>query len=270
MNNIKLSLTCYLYKVLINGKKILQENVFALFNDVSFAKGTFRRCYLGVIVNKNKGMVTTTDFPSGKCVIKKYINENYTIDCVSDFKSTFISYSCALYFNKVINIPNKLNFVLPYMTMDILNKTFAYVEPYLEGEYTKFSSNTGYENPQFNAYIPAFSHYSWLLYKGRMVILDVQGVFRNQKYYLTDPAVQSVNREYGSSDLGAIGLIKFVLCHKHNDICKNWKWVPKQFDGLLHICNANSIRRTSFAFEHSKNIEKYTPIYLELLKYVFP
>ena len=55
-------------------------------------------------------------------------------------------------------------------------------------------------------------HYSWILYRGRKVILDVQGVFSNKKYYLTDPAVQSVDQEFGGSDLGAMGLIKFILC----------------------------------------------------------
>ena len=175
-NLIKLSATCYLYKILINGKKILQENIFALFNDVSFANGAFRNCYKGLIVNKDKGMVRTSDFPSGKCVIKKYMGGTNQFDIASDLKSAFISYFCALEFNKIIKIPNKMNFILPYMTMDILSKKFAYVEPFLEGEYIKFSSNTGYENSDFSAYIPAFSHYSWILYRGRKVILDVQGV----------------------------------------------------------------------------------------------
>ena len=270
MKNIKIGLTCNLFKILSNGQKVLLKDIFTIFNDVSFAEGAFRKCYIGVIVDKNKGAVKTNDFPSGKCVIKKYMNQNLTKDCITDFQSTFIAHSCALAFNKIINIPNKLNFVWPYMTMDVLNQKFAYVEPFLEGEYTKFSSNSGYENPEYNAYIPAFSHYSWLLFKGRMVILDVQGVFKNQKYFLTDPAVQSIDQKYGGSDLGAMGLIKFVLCHKHNDICKNWKWIPKQFNALLTICNANSIKRTSFSFEYQKNILKYRPIYLGLLKYAFP
>ena len=113
MKNFKFSFTCYLYKVLINGKKILQENVFAVFNNESFANGTFRKCYLGLILDKNKNLTRTSDFPSGKCVIKKYINSNYKIDYISDFKSTFISYACALQFNNIIKIPNKLNFILP-------------------------------------------------------------------------------------------------------------------------------------------------------------
>ena len=92
------------------------------------------------------------------------------------------------------------------------------IEPYISGNYIKFSSNTGYENPDFDAFIPAFSHYTWIRSKGIRVVLDAQGVFKDGKYYLTDPACQSLDQKFGNSDLGAMGLCKFLLCHKHNDI----------------------------------------------------
>ena len=34
------------------------------------------------------------------------------------------------------------------------------IEPFLDGIYIKFSSNTRYENPNLNAYIPDFSHFT--------------------------------------------------------------------------------------------------------------
>lgn len=204
MKKIKLSLTCYLYKILLDGKKVLQENVLAIFNNESFAEGNFRKCFLGHIVDKNKGLVKTNDFPSGKCVIKKYMKNNYLGDYVGDFKSALIAHQCALAFNKAINVPNMLNFIMPYVTVDILTMKATYVEPFLEGEFIKFSSNAGFESSNINASIPvAFSHYSWLYFKGKMAVLDVQGVIRNQKYYLTDPAVQSIDLRFGSTDLGA-------------------------------------------------------------------
>ena len=142
------------------------------------------------------------------------------------------------------------------------------IEPYLNGKYIKFSSNSGYENPDFNAYIPAFSHFTWIYSKGTRVVLDVQGIFNNGEYYLTDPACQSLEQKFGLSDLGAMGLCKFVLCHKHNNICQDWKWVPPSLEGILKAYNATSIKRTSFSFENRKNIEKYTPLYLNILKQI--
>ena len=71
--------------------------------------------------------------------------------------------------------------------------------------------------------------------------MDVQGIFKNGRYYLTDPACQSLEQLYGNSDLGAMGLIKFLMCHKHNNICQNWKWVPKEISGILKSYNTYRI-----------------------------
>lgn len=213
------------------------------------------------------------------------------MEVLIDFIGSQYAYQQAILFNNVIGIPNKLNFILPYAgsvhllagfklfglfkvsTNDDSKKFLSpnmkvAIEPYLFGKYIKFSSNSGYENPDFDAFIPAFSHFTWIQSKGTSVVLDVQGVFRDGRYYLTDPACQSLDQKFGNSDLGAMGLCKFILCHKHNNICQNWIWIPESFQGMLKAYNATSIKRTSFAFEHWKNIQKYTPIYLNLLKFI--
>ena len=48
------------------------------------------------------------------------------------------------------------------------------IEPFLNGKYIKFSSNSGYENPDFDAYIPSFSHFTWIQIKGTRVVLDAR------------------------------------------------------------------------------------------------
>ena len=101
------------------------------------------------------------------------------------------------------------------------------IEPFLDGIQIKFSSNTRYENPNLNAYIPNFSHFTCIRSKGRIVVMDVQSIFKNKNYYLTDPACQSLVQKFSSTELGTMGLCKFLLCHKHNDICAKWK--SKQF-----------------------------------------
>ena len=47
--------------------------------------------------------------------------------------------------------------------------------------------------------------------------------------YLTDPACQSPDQKFSSTDLGTMGLCKFLLCHKHNDIFAKWKWQVNNF-----------------------------------------
>jgi hypothetical protein len=279
-----------LYKILSNGS-ILMKDFYAEFESSYFAKGTFRYCFRGKIKNLKGDGIITNDFPSGKCVVKVYIDYIYMQEYLIDFIGSQYAHEEALLFNQIIGIPNKLNFILPYAgsvhllagfklfglfkvsTNDDAKKYLSpdmkvAIEPFIFGNYIKFSSNTGYENPDFDAYIPAFSHYTWIHSKGTKVVLDVQGVFEDGKYYLTDPACQSLDQKYGNSDLGAMGLCKFVLCHKHNNICQNWKWIPESFEGMLKAFNATSIKRTSFSFENRKNIQKYLPIYLNLLKFI--
>ncbi len=279
-----------LYKILPNGVT-LRKNVYAEFKPKFFDQGTFRYCYSGTIKDLDGDEITTNDFPSGECVVKVYKNGSFTQDYLLDFIGSQYAYQQAIIFNKIIGIPNKINFILPYAgsvhllagfklfglfkvsTNDDSKKYLSpdmkvAIEPFLDGKYIKFSSNTGYENPDFDAYIPAFSHFTWIQSKGTRVVLDVQGIFKNGKYYLTDPACQSIDQKFGNSDLGGMGLCKYVLCHKHNNICSNWKWIPKNFEGILKAYNATSIKRTSFSFENRKNIEKYTSIYLNLLKLI--
>lgn len=281
--------TKYLYKVTTNG--LIRTSIYAKFETNYFAEGAFRYCFKGTLKNINGNSVRTLDFPSGICVVKVYKNKENMQDYSLDFLGSQYAYEQAILFNSIIKIPNKFNFVLPYAgsihllagfklfglfkvsTNDQAKKylekdMLVAIEPFLSGTYTKFSSNTGYENPDFDAYIPAFSHFTWIYSKGRKVVTDVQGVFKNQRYYLTDPACQSIEGKFGNSDLGAMGLFKFILCHRHNDICKNWIWIPKNLEGILRQYNANSIKRTSFKFEHWKNIQTYTPIYLQLLNLI--
>ena len=257
----------------ITPKAQLQKlnGVYIIFNKEPFSEGAFRECYLGFLVDKQKKNIKLDDIVSGKCVMKLYKNKtinNIRNDLEGDLISSSIANAYAAAFNNIIKIPNKINFVNPLATVD-MNKQVIVLEPFIEGQYTKFSNNFGYENKDYNAYIPAaFSHYTWLLSEGRLVINDIQGVFNNGKYILTDPAIQSVEKKYGGSDIGCFGLFVFLATHKHNDICKNWTWIPMQLQPAIGVF-AGAMKRTSFDFEHKENIIKYFPIYMGLIKYIF-
>ena len=215
-----------LHKILPSGLTIKQY-FYAKFEPTFFAEGTFRYCFKGKIKNLNGDSIKTDDFPSGECVVKVYKNLSYMQNYKIDFIGFQYAHEEALIFNKLIGKPNKLNFIQPYAgsvrllacfklfgLFEISNddaKKFIFpdmkvaIEPYISGKYIKFSSNTGYENEDFDEYIPSFSHFTWIHSKGTRVILDVQGVCDNGKYNLTDPACQSLDQKFGNSDLGAMG-----------------------------------------------------------------
>lgn len=268
MIKVGLSSTGDVYRITPKGQLQKLNGVYIIFNKEPFSEGNFRICYLGFLVDKQKKNIKLNDIVSGKCVIKLYKNiGNIQNDLKGDLTSSFIANSYAAAFNNIIKIPNKINFVNPLATINTNNQIIV-LEPFIEGQYTKFSNNFGYENKDYSAYIPAFSHYTWLYSKGRLVINDIQGVFKNGKYILTDPSIQSVEKKYGGSDIGCYGLIVFLATHKHNHICKDWTWIPIQFQPALGVF-AGSIKRTSFDFEHKENIIKYLPIYIGLIKYIF-
>lgn len=59
-------------------------------------------------------------------------------------------------------------------------------------------------------------HWNWVQSKGEKIVSDIQGIKKYNYYELTDPAIQSINQDYGPADLGIFGLIAFLIRHKHN------------------------------------------------------
>ncbi len=92
------------------------------------------------------------------------------------------------------------------------------IEPYITGKYQKFVSNTNKTKKDIGKAIPAFMHWNWVFSRGEKVVSDVQGVIKNNYYHLTDPAVQSINSEYGLTDLGAYGILVFLAKHNSQTI----------------------------------------------------
>ena len=59
-----------------------------------------------------------------------------------------------------------------------------------------------YVKSYVNQIIYYFMNWNQRYSKGEKVIVDIQGVEKDYNYELTDPAVQSINVEYGEKDLG--------------------------------------------------------------------
>ena len=101
------------------------------------------------------------------------------------------------------------------------------VESFLEGKYLKFSSNTGYVNPEYPApVLAAFSHFTYHASNGKVLVTDLQGVCSSTGYTLTDPAIQSGDAKlnvYGPTDLGKYGIVKFFQTHRCNELCRGLK-----------------------------------------------
>ena len=111
-------------------------------------------------------------------------------------------------------------------------------------------------------------HWNWVYSRGEKVVSDIQGVIKDSYYHLTDPAVQSINKEYGLTDLGPYGILVFLAKHKHTQFCKNLPWPINNVINLIRSYHIIGNRRTTFSFEF-KNDPKIRPFYLNIKNTVF-
>lgn len=92
------------------------------------------------------------------------------------------------------------------------------IEPYLNGRFEKFNSNAGYEDNSA-AVMNAFSHWTWQVSGHKFLVCDLQGVHNGRVYVLTDPCIHSVDGRFGMTDLGVVGMEKFLSNHMCNPVC---------------------------------------------------
>lgn len=95
------------------------------------------------------------------------------------------------------------------------------LEPMLEGEYKKHSNNFGFVDKEDRNTPQAFSHFTYQATKGKMIVVDIQGV--GDVY--TDPQIHSNIPEseppiWGQGDMGDTGIYKFFESHRCNALCK--------------------------------------------------
>ncbi|XP_063722328.1 alpha-protein kinase vwkA-like [Symsagittifera roscoffensis] len=95
------------------------------------------------------------------------------------------------------------------------------VEPFMEGEYKKFNSNSGAVFLSSEA-LAAFSHFTYIASDCKFVVCDLQGIRADDYYYLTDPAICSRDQSYGPTDIGVTGINAFFERHECTKICKNF------------------------------------------------
>jgi hypothetical protein len=78
--------------------------------------------------------------------------------------------------------------------------------------------------------LTAFSHYTWHVSGGHMLVCDLQGEVdvKLGRVVLTDPAIHCVSvedgpraREVGITNLGAGGIQAFFSTHVCSDVCRN-------------------------------------------------
>ncbi|XP_075245714.1 eukaryotic elongation factor 2 kinase-like isoform X2 [Convolutriloba macropyga] len=91
-----------------------------------------------------------------------------------------------------------------------------HVEHFIEGEYIKYNSNSGFVDEHMRHTPHAFSHFTFEHSGHKLIVVDIQGV--GDLY--TDPQIHtSEGTEYGDGNLGTKGMALFFHSHLCNPIC---------------------------------------------------
>lgn len=104
------------------------------------------------------------------------------------------------------------------------------IEPFIR-DFCKYTSNNGWINKEASwegQALEAFTHYSYHKSGGSLIICDLQGRYRHDRFNrkrcrfeLTDPAICSRARSYGPTDLGEKGIETFFANHQCNKYCES-------------------------------------------------
>ena len=198
------------------------------WNNPRFAEGRFRNAYMGTWIRPREK-------EGQKCVVKER-KDTYTWkatdwkvseDIVKKAKELAVGFNSFSKTNRPISFTDVQ--VIKVVKQRDPNATpkldeHVVVENYLYGDFKKWCNNYGFisdEAVKTAASLPAFMHWSWVHTQGQLMIANLQGVRREDRYCLTDPVILSLNKVYGATDMGVEGMALFFLHNKCNDFCKD-------------------------------------------------
>jgi len=186
------------------------------------ASGAHRHVYRGVYKKGPR---------KGECCVKKVFKTGSVYESVfftEDIKTTEAAGVIIGAFNRQEVTRKKVYLNQPEvwqaMGPDATGKKSRWLcEPYIEGTYHKFNSNTAYADEKYDT-MQALSHFSYHYTGGERLLCDLQGGYRNDYYELTDPVICSEKKEFGATDLGSEGIENFFAHHRCNHLCRReWR-----------------------------------------------
>jgi hypothetical protein len=188
------------------------------------ASGTCRAAYFGKDTQTNQPIV-----------IKQFVAERIDSRKLDrywseDIEASRTAQNFAQQYNEYMNTSKPIYFVIPVVHHCFKNigqpfkpSERVLIEPYLGNSYEKFNSNHGMviESTTQGFSMPTLSHFSYHISGGQYLLCDLQGVKKNDRYILTDPAICSLTETFGATDLGEDGIRSFFASHKCTSLCEN-------------------------------------------------
>jgi len=196
----------------------IKDECLVKIEKISFAHGAMRECFRMKKLSKY-----SDDWlrDSNNFVAKRYMDTD--TDRNIYFEDVKLQMDAKLWgeeFNRH-NPPKKVDiFMMGVLEMcDVPGNPLYHIEHYIDGEYVKYNSNSGFVDYGHCRQTPqTFSHFTFERSGHELMVVDVQGV--GDLY--TDPQIHTADgTDYGDGNLGTRGMALFFHSHKCNAICKS-------------------------------------------------
>ncbi|CAD6189189.1 unnamed protein product [Caenorhabditis auriculariae] len=197
-------------------KRWTEDEVEVRLHPEAFARGAMRECYR---LKKLSSLSSNRDWSfAHNYVAKRYINDVDRRVLFEDVRLQMDAKLWAEEYNR-FGPPKKIDIMQMCVIeiIDLPGSPLYHLEHFIEGEYIKYNSNSGFVSEVSRMTPQAFSHFTFERSGHQMIVVDVQGV--GDLY--TDPQVHTViGTDYGDGNLGTRGMALFFHSHECNDICE--------------------------------------------------
>jgi len=189
-----------------------------------FAKGSLRFAFYG--------QFSSDDSPFVDVVFKELANTDPKSNTFIVYREHLEIQSIAQFLAEQFNIEQQRlfrNFIpIVYADADIVQQKvdpskIYQVERRMHQEWRKWNNNSGGVSlSEYSTILQAFSHWTYHITSGRLMVVDLQGVKVDRAYLLTDPALHSndlLRFRETRTNLGVKGMRQFFRSHVCSDVC---------------------------------------------------
>ena len=200
------------YRYNVKKQQWVEDQVIVKMETEPFAHGAMRSCF-------RMKKLTTTHSQDWKAasnyVAKRYIDPVNESMYFEDVKLQMDAKIWAEMYNRM-GPPKQIDiFQMCVLRLQESDQLY-HVEHYIEGDYVKYNSNSGFVDDNLRNTPHAFSHFTFEHSGHKLIVVDIQGV--GDLY--TDPQIHtSDGNGYGDGNLGAKGMALFFHSHTCNSIC---------------------------------------------------
>jgi len=227
-----------------------------------FAKGSLRFAFYGQFSNDDSSFVDV--------VFKEFVSSDPKANTLTVYREHLEIQAIAQFLAELFNTEQQRlfrNFIpIVYADADLVqqieNPSKIYqVERRMHQKWRKWNNNSGGVSlSEYSTILQAFSHWTYHITSGRLMVVDLQGVKVDRAYLLTDPAVHCddlLRFRETRTNLGVKGMQQFFRTHVCSDVCSQLtlpstmaiskSTLLKRSDSLL--CHATTKETDDFSLE---------------------